>query len=81
MIVWLLVLALIMVAWVRIEKRHAETSRGIASMILGCLLFSFGVVNLSPFDKVLLWLMIAVGLFVALSGTARFVIWHLKNTM
>jgi threonine/homoserine efflux transporter RhtA len=75
-----LILLLIVIAWARIENRHTATSRGVASMILGCLLFGFGFVNASPFDKLLTWSIIAVGLFIALVGTARFVAWQIKNT-
>lgn len=78
--IWLAIIALFPFAWARIEARHAATSRGLASIVLGAAFFAFGLVNLSPHDKLFIWSLISVGFIVALFGTARFVAWQIKNT-
>jgi hypothetical protein len=72
MLAWYLFLAVLVFAWARIELRHTATSRGITSTMLGCLLFGFGLIGATSFDKVYSWLAIAVGTFMALYGLARF---------
>lgn len=71
LVLGLLVLGLLVLAWTRIESRHASTSSGFASIVLGCALFGFGLVNLSPSDKLFIWFLIVVGVIMALFGLAR----------
>lgn len=80
LVLLLSVVALIVFAWVRIEKRHTATSRGLTSMVLGCFLFSVGIVNLSLNDRIFIGSLVATGLFIALCGMARFVAWQVKNS-
>jgi len=77
--VTLIIFAMLAVAlialWCLIEFRPRGKSRGIISSLIGCSLFSLGIVGLvSTFDKIFCWFVITIGLFSALFGAARFVI-------
>ena len=74
----LALLLLFVFAWTRIEFRSGNSSSGIASMILGCLTVGFGAVNLNAYDKILSGAIVAVGLLIALIGTARFAVSQIK---
>lgn len=72
-------LFLLAFAWCRIEFRENNSSNGIGSLILGCLIFGFGAVNLVEWDKVLSGALVGVGLFIALVGVGRFVAHEVKE--
>ena len=74
----LIPLLLLVLAWWRVEFRENNSSNGIGSMISGCSIFGFGAVNLTAWDKILSGSIIAVGLFIALVGTGRYVIYQIK---
>ena len=75
----LLLILLIVLAWWRIEFRPNHYSFGIGSLMLGCAIFGFGVVNLNDYDKILNGSLVAVGLFIALIGTARYIKHEIRN--
>lgn len=67
--------AALLALWGIIEVWPGSTSRGIISSLIGCSLSSLGLVGItSGFDKIFCWLVLTIGLFAALLGTARFVI-------
>jgi len=72
-------LFLLLFAWSRIEFRQNHPSNGIGSIILGSVLFGFGAVNLTEWDKILSGAIVAVGLFIALVGAARFAAHEIKG--
>jgi hypothetical protein len=75
----LIPLFLLVFAWSRIEFRPNHSSNGIGSIILGSILFGFGAVNLTEWDKILSGAIVTVGLFIALVGAARYVIYEIKG--
>ena len=75
----LILLFLLVIAWWCIEFRANNSSNGIGSVILGCVLFGFGAVNLDAWDKILSGSIVAVGLFIALIGLGRFIIHEIKG--
>ena len=77
----LLLLVLLVFVWTRTEFRANNASNGVGSIILGCLIFGFGAVNLIEYDKILSGAIVAVGLFIALIGTARFVIYGINKSV
>jgi hypothetical protein len=48
-------------------------------MIIGCALFSFGEVYAAPYDVNYSFFTIGIGLFMALFGTARFIVMEIKQ--
>ena len=68
----ILLLALFIAAWVRVEYRRGNRSSGLVSMILGSLLFAWGEIGLKQTDTFLAILVTATGLFIALHGLGRF---------
>ena len=66
-------LFLLVAAWVRVELKNQATSRGIGSIILGCLVLSYGF-NIRDSDTLLFrWLTIAIGFAMAFYGVAKLV--------
>ena len=74
----LIVLFLLVLAWWRMEFRPNRTSNGIGSLVLGCAVFGYGVVNLTSWEQILSGSIVAVGLLIALMGAARYVIHELR---
>lgn len=75
-----LLLALLMLAWALAESSRAETSRGLISMFLGAMVLAVGAANVGDYDRFFCWFAIAAGLFIALFGTARFIIYELRHS-
>ena len=77
----LVFLFLLVFVWTRVEFRPNKSSNGIGSIILGCLTFGFGAVNLNAYDKILSGAIVAVGLFIALIGAARLIIYEINKSV
>lgn len=69
----------LMIAWLRIEVLRGDKSTGIASMILGCLIFAYGTAGVQETEKFFWILIVATGLFIALFGLGRFVVNQLES--
>jgi small-conductance mechanosensitive channel len=68
------------VLWLIAEFSRAETSRGFITSTLGCTIFSVGIIgNSVGWDKPFCGLMIAIGMFAALFGAARFIVYELRQ--
>jgi hypothetical protein len=68
-----LLLFLVVVAWLRVEIKNKATSRGIGSIILGCLILSYGFSVWDSDIQIFRWLTIATGFAMAFYGVAKLV--------
>jgi quinol-cytochrome oxidoreductase complex cytochrome b subunit len=67
-------------AWFNIEKPTSPTSRGISTLVIGCLMSSIGIVQIANKAETIVCLsFIFVGLLMAFYGTGRFIIYELRR--